>query len=207
MTTTLDGFGKACPMPLMMAKKEIDGGCHDVAVKVDNETAVKNISRLGKREHLAVEVSAIEGGWLVHLFEGEGASDDEAAAALGSADAPAYATSIGSGYSVFVGKDHVGEGDPELGHNLMKMALYTLSEGDQVPISVLFMNSGVKLVTEDSAEIVESVKKMQDRGTEILVCGTCLNFYGLTDSLAVGEVSNMYDILERMQEAQKVISL
>ena len=113
----------------------------------------------------------------------------------------------GCGYAVFVGKDHVGEGDGELGHNLMKMALYTLSESDDVPASLLFMNAGVKLVAGGEQQVVDSVRALEEKGCEVLVCGTCLDFYGCKDQLAVGEVSNMYDILGRMQEAAKVITL
>ena len=108
---------------------------------------------------------------------------------------------------MFVGKDHVGEGDGELGYNLMKMALYTLSESDDVPASLLFMNAGVKLVAGGEQQVVDSVRALEEKGCEVLVCGTCLDFYGCKDQLAVGEVSNMYDILGRMQEAAKVITL
>ena len=108
---------------------------------------------------------------------------------------------------MFVGKDHVGAGDGELGYNLMKMALYTLSESDDVPASLLFMNAGVKLVAGGEQQVVDSVRALAEKGTEVLVCGTCLDFYGCKDQLAVGEVSNMYDILGRMQEAAKVITL
>ncbi len=209
MTKILDGFGKACPMPLVMAKKEIDAGCHDLAVQVDNETAVKNLTRLGKKTGLAVSCDVIEGGWLITFAEGDGTvqSDEDIAASLaeGSPD-----NTGGCGYAVFASKDHVGEGDQELGHNLMKMALYTLSESDKVPATLLFMNSGVKLVAGDQSqieEIVGHIKKLEERGCEVLVCGTCLDFYGITDQLGVGEVSNMYDILERMQETGKVITL
>ena len=89
------------------------------------------------------------------------------------------------------------------------MALYTLSEADEVPSSLLFMNGGVKLIAGDGAEqqCVDNVKTLQEKGTEVLVCGTCLNFFGIGDDLKVGEVSNMYDILERMHEAAKVITL
>ena len=89
----------------------------------------------------------------------------------------------------------------------MKMALYTLSESDDVPASLLFMNAGVKLVAGGEQQIIDSVNKLAERGTEVLVCGTCLDFYGVKDKLAAGEVSNMYDILGRMQEAAKVITL
>ena len=208
MTKILDGFGKPCPMPLVMAKKEIDAGCRDLAVQVDNETAVKNLTRLGKKTGLSVACDVIEGGWLMTFSEGDPdaapAEPDLSAALLSGA---ACATSSGCGYAVFVGKDHVGEGDPELGYNLMKMALYTLSESDEVPASLLFMNAGVKLVAGDEQQIIDSVHALEKKGTEVLVCGTCLDFYGVKEQLKAGEVSNMYDILGRMQEAAKVITL
>ena len=89
----------------------------------------------------------------------------------------------------------------------MKMALYTLSEAGDPPASLLFMNEGVKLIVEGQDQNIESVRKLMEQGTEVLVCGTCLDFYGLKEKLAVGEVSNMYDILGRMREAAKVIAL
>ena len=243
----IDAFGKQCPLPLVMAKKEIDGGCRDLAVQVDNETAVKNLSRLGDKRGLAVSVDAIEGGWLVSFVERaqgfaggagadagagvgsgaesagerpEGASGSGAAAPVAEAagvpvaaaphgDVPpaACASGAGCGYAVFVSRDCVGDGDAELGRSLMKMALCTLSESDDVPASLLFMNAGVKLVAGGEAQIAESVRALQEKGTEVLVCGTCLDYYGLTERLEAGEVSNMYDILGRMQEAAKVVTL
>ena len=183
---TVNAFGLACPKPLMMAKAKIDEGARELSVLVDNE------------------IETIEGGWSVNFSEGEGSV--AAAVAPASAAAP-VCTPAGCGYAVFIGKDHVGEGDPQLGYNLMKMAIYTLSESEDVPASVLFMNSGVKLVAGDEQQVIDSVNKLIEKGAEVLVCGTCLDFYGLKEQLKVGEVSNMYDILSRMQEAGKVITL
>lgn len=199
---TVNAFGLACPKPLMMAKAKIDEGARELSVHVDNEIAVKNVSRLAEKYGLNVAVETIEGGWSVNFSEGEGSI----AAAAAPAAAPAC-TPASCGYAVFIGKDHVGEGDPQLGYNLMKMAIYTLSESEDVPASVLFMNSGVKLVAGDEQQIIDSVNKLIEKGTEVLVCGTCLDFYGLKEQLKVGEVSNMYDILGRMQEAAKTITL
>lgn len=197
---TVNAFGLACPKPLMMAKAKIDEGARELSVHVDNEIAVKNVSRLAEKYGLNVAVETIEGGWSVNFSEG----DRSVAAAV--APAPAC-TPAGCGYAVFIGKDHVGEGDPQLGYNLMKMAIYTLSESEDVPASVLFMNSGVKLVAGDEQQVIDSVSKLIEKGAEVLVCGTCLDFYGLKEQLKVGEVSNMYDILGRMQEAAKTITL
>ena len=200
----IDAFGMQCPKPLVLAKKEIDAGCRELSVQVDNETAVKNLTRLGAKTGLAVTVDDIEDGWLVSFAEGDGT---EAPAAAPLSAGAACVPGGGCGYAVFVGKDFVGAGDGELGYNLMKMALYTLSESDDVPASLLFMNAGVKLVAGGEQQVVDSVKALAEKGTEVLVCGTCLDFYGVKDQLAAGEVSNMYDILGRMQEAAKVITL
>lgn len=217
---TIDAFGLACPKPLVLAKKEIDAGCTELEVRVDNETAVKNLTRLGEKTGLSVAVDAIEGGWLVAYFDagvadGVSPASRGGAPGIGSAGAGAASecapvacsTGAGCGYCVFVGSDGIGSGDGELGRNLMKMALYTLAEAGDPPVSLLFMNTGVKLVAGGECQVAESVASLIEQGTEVLVCGTCLDFYGLKDALAVGEVSNMYDILERMREASKVVSL
>lgn len=209
---TIDAFGLQCPKPLVLAKKELDAGGREVAVRVDNETAVKNLSRLGEKSGLSVAVTAIEGGWLVQLGGGagvaktDGSETAEGAAASGGA-APVCAAGPGCGYAVFVGSDAIGEGDADLGRSLMKMALYTLAEAGDPPASLLFMNAGVKLVAGGDQQVVESVESLIEQGTEVLVCGTCLDFYGVKEALAVGEVSNMYDILGRMRETAKVLSL
>jgi selenium metabolism protein YedF len=208
----LEAMGMQCPLPLVMAKKEIKKGNRDFSITVDNETALKNLTRLGVKEGLKVGSEGIEGGFRVSFGEGGAGSGDRANVTKvpGSSVAPAAIalhTGVYSGYSVFVNKDHVGDGDPELGHNLIRMALYTLSEVDDVPVAIFFMNSGVKLLVKEEAQIVESLSNLMERGTEVLACGACLDFYGLKESVAVGEVSNMYDILERMREVAKVITL
>ena len=203
----IDAFGKQCPLPLVMAKKELDAGCTELAVQVDNETAVKNLSRLGEKQGIGVSVDAIEGGWLVSFAAGERAEAIELTAPDAAAPVQGACGPMGCGYAVFIKSDAIGTSEGELGGNLMKMALYTLSEAGDPPASLLFMNEGVKLLVEGQDQNIESVRKLMEQGTEVLVCGTCLDFYGLKEKLAVGEVSNMYDILGRMREAAKVIEL
>ena len=197
----LDARGKQCPMPVIMAKKELDGGCTDLTVAVDNETAVKNLTKMATNLGLTVESSGKDGDYEIHIT-GELTADGRETAPAQFCELPATAN-----YSVFVSKDHLGEGDPVLGRNLIRMAIYTLSEGDNVPKALLFMNGGVKLVAGEEPQITESVKKLISRGCEVLVCGTCLNFYGLSDKLEAGTVSNMYEILERMQKSSNTITL
>lgn len=203
----IDAFGKQCPLPLVLAKKELDSGCREFAVRVDNETAVENLSRLARRSKMSVAVDAVEGGWLVG-FDGDGVRHKEGLSmSWDGSSGRATCEADGCGYAVFISSDSIGTGDAELGVGLMKMALWALSEAQTPPESLLFMNEGVKLLVEGQDQNIESVRRLVSRGAEVLVCGTCLDFYHVKDKLAVGEVSNMYDILERMREAAKTITL
>ena len=193
----IDAMGKACPQPVIMAKKEIDGGCRDLTVLVDNKTAVENLTRLGNSAGMTVTTGETAQGLFVRLT-GEGKIVEEPVIAC---------PTTGNGYAVFVGKDVVGAGDRELGYNLMKMALYTLAQSDSVPAHVLFMNDGVKLPAGEEQQVIDSLMSLIEKGSLVLVCGTCLNYYGLAERLKVGTVSNMYDIMSAMQRADKVITL
>ena len=196
----IDAIGKACPMPVVMAKKELDGGCRDLTIAVDNKIAVENLTRLAAQRGMQISTEE-KGGMFYARISGEGHAVEA------NAPVPAACTPAGCGYAVFVGKDHVGEGAYDLGYNLMKMALYTLSQSDDIPAYVLFMNSGVKLPAGEEQQVIDSLNGLTEKGTEILVCGTCLNYYGLAEQLKVGKVSNMYDILTCMQKSAKVITL
>ena len=191
----VDALGKACPMPVIMAKKEIDAGNTAFVVAVDNEVAVENLKRLAESQNYQASVENKDGNFHV-TFTGEGA----VAAAEETKD------SKPANWALFVGKDFIGDGSEELGNSLMTMFFYTLAESNDPPRYILFMNSGVKLPVEND-QVVEHLKTLQDKGSEILVCGTCLKFFNIADSLKIGTVANMYDISERMHAADKVITL
>ncbi len=98
----------------------------------------------------------------------------------------------------------MGSGDDNLGATLMKGYIYAVSQQEELPKAILFYNGGAKLTVEGAVS-VEDLKNMEAQGVEILTCGTCLNFYGLGDKLAVGSVTNMYTIVEKLTSASKVI--
>lgn len=195
----IDARGLQCPKPLMMAKKELDSGCFEFNIVVSNEAAVNNLLHLAKRMGCVCSIREGEGEWILSFTSNGNKPCCEEEHETG--------TSALKDYAVFIGKDHVGEGDETLGQSLMKMALYTLSESDAIPSFVLFMNGGVKLVAQADQQIIDSISALIAQGSEILVCGTCLDYYNLTDSLQVGSISNMYDILGCMQNVSKVITL
>lgn len=204
MAKTIDAFGQACPMPVILAKKAADAGEIDFTVRVDNETAVQNLKRFAADRGFSVEEGNVEGGFSITLKKQAVGGQKTAEKTETPAGSPTFA---GCGTSVFIGKEYVGAGDEALGAQLMKMFLYTLSQGDDVPSSVLFMNGGVKLPTLGEEQVITSIQTLIERGCEVLVCGACLNFYGLQEKLKAGTVSNMYEIVLRMQTAAKVISV
>ena len=192
----LDAAGKACPIPVIMAKKEMDKGTKDLSIVVDGQTQIDNLTRLGDTYGRKASAAPEGDRFLVTIEDGDGTI-------------PETAKSYDEGsYAVFFNKGGVGAGDDELGQNLAKMAIFTLSQQeDNIPSYILFMNGGVKLTTGIEPQIVDNLNTLIEKGTKVLVCGTCLNFYGVKDDCKVGTVSNMYDILGAMQEVSKVITL
>ena len=189
----IDAGGKQCPIPVIMAKKELEAGEQDVEIIVDGPTQVGNLERLGDALGRKATSEAFGDKFLVKFANGETIKG----ASVAEADT----------YAVFFNTNAIGTNNSELGGNLAKMAIFTLSESERVPSYVLFMNEGVKLTAGDEPQIIENLNTLIEKGTQVLVCGTCLNFYGIKDDLKVGTVSNMYDILGAMQEVSKVIKL
>jgi len=208
MNKIINAKGKNCPMPVIMAKKEIDEGNNNFTVEVDNNIAVQNLQKLANSQGFITELEEDNKIFKVcfsntsDVVNREEVCEEcneildklvEKKATLGS-------------WSVFIGKDIIGAGNEELGKSLMKMYFYTISEGEDFPKSVLFMNDGVKVPTLNE-QAIEHLRDLENKGVEILVCGACLNFYGLEEKLKVGKISNMYDITNQMKEASKVITL
>ena len=98
----------------------------------------------------------------------------------------------------------MGRGSDELGRVLLKGFLYALAHQPELPQTILFYNGGAHLTVQGS-DSLEDLQDMAARGVEILTCGTCLNHYGLTEQLAVGGVTNMYDIVEKLTHADLVV--
>lgn len=208
MNKIIDAKGKNCPIPVIMAKKEIDGGNNSFMVEVDNNIAVQNLQKLANSQGFKSEVKEDKENFKVY-FSKDSEIDVHEEDCLECNEildkVEGDKNSLGL-WSVFIGKDIIGAGNEELGKSLMKMYFYTISEGEELPKSILFMNDGVKVPTLNE-QAIEHLKDLENKGVEILVCGACLNFYGLEEKLKVGKVSNMYDITNQMKEAAKVITL
>ena len=202
MEKIIDCKGMACPLPVVNAKKaaeELRSG--DVlTVLVDNEIAVQNLTRFA--EHKGFTVSAEKKAdkeyavmMCVSGAAAEGTGEEEIACVMDSRR---------KGMLVVLSANVMGTGDPKLGTSLMKAFVFALTKQDQLPDTILCYNTGAYLTCE-GADTLEDLKLMESEGVTILTCGTCLDFYGLKEKLAVGGVTNMYDIVERMEHAAQVI--
>jgi selenium metabolism protein YedF len=197
MSKIVDARGLACPQPVILTRKALQEG-DAVTTIVDNETAKSNVSRMAAKQGCQVDVEEREDGTYVRLMKGEQPAEEAA---------PQMAAAPASGHLILtVPSDIMGRGDEELGGILVRAFFHTLGEVEPLPQTIIFFNSGVKLVVEGSP-VVEDLQALKAQGIEILACGTCLGHYGLKDKVAVGEVSNMYTIAETLLGAGKVVSL
>lgn len=210
----VNAIGDACPIPVVKTKnaiKELQGS-GQVEVLVDNEIAVQNLAKMAKQKGYGIETRKLEEQKYSVLFtieKADGISDQNLADAqeqktLGEAETVCTPDSRSRDSLVVISSDCMGEGNEELGHTLMKGFLYALTQQDELPACILFYNGGARLTCEGSASL-EDLRMMESQGVEILTCGTCLNFYGLSDKLQVGGVTNMYVIAEKMTQAGRII--
>ena len=201
MEKIIDCRGMACPLPVVNAKKAAEEmkDADVLTVLVDNEIAVQNLSRFA--QHKGFNVSAEKRG------EQEYAVIMGIAAAATKTQEEEIACAVDTrrkGMLVVLSSNTMGSGDAKPGTALMKAFVFALTKQDQLPDTILCYNTGASLTCE-GADTLEDLKLLESEGVTVLTCGTCLDFYGLKEKLAVGSVTNMYDIVERMENAAQII--
>ena len=210
----LDERGKQCPMPVIEAKKALEKcpAGEIVEVIVDNEIAVQNLRKMADHKGLKSTWEKVNDREYVVGIEGAGPAG-EAGAPEEKEEKPEYISCAippqpkeppAGPVIAVLSSDQMGQGDEALGRLLMKGFVYALAQLEEPPKTVLLYNGGAKLSCEGSASL-EDLKELKERGVEILTCGTCLNHYGLTEQLRVGEVTNMYEITQRLMTAGKIV--
>jgi selenium metabolism protein YedF len=187
---TVDCRGLACPQPVIRTREALEGARGKLVVIVDNEGSCTNVSRFAESQGHAVEVERRHGDFHVRIVKGEAS--------------PIACATAGRDMVVYVSSETMGRGDDELGGILMAAFLDTLSQLAAEISHVIFVNAGVKLVMAGSP-VLEQIGHLEQMGTDLLVCGTCLNHFGLKDELAVGRVSNMLAIIETLSGAGRVL--
>jgi selenium metabolism protein YedF len=198
MEIKIDARGLSCPKPVIETKKaleQIPEG--NIITLVDNSIARDNVSKLASSLHLHFTVEEQDGNYQISIFKGEYANYH---------DENVEKRPDLSNVVFLIGTDVLGEGDRDLGEILMKGYIYALTEYEPYPKAIIFVNSGVRLTIEGAATLPH-LRQLQEMGSEIMICGTCLDYYGIKPLLAVGEVTNMYSIVEYMSEAGNTIKL
>lgn len=193
----IDAIGKACPLPVIETKKALKE--HEaVETVVDNEIATQNLKKMADQLGYIYQMEPVDDNYRVKISKGNG----EAADIPEPEETPEIVTT--EDYIVVVDTNVMGRGSDELGKNLLKMFIYSLTEQDVLPKQIIFYNGGVSLVTEGS-DSLEDLQALADQDVEIYACGACLNFFELTEKVAIGEITNMYRIVEMMRQAPKVV--
>ena len=196
---TINALGDACPIPVVKTMKALNEmqGPETLEVLVDNETAVQNVMKFLSGKNLTPTSEKLEEKRFVIRVDTMAVSSPKEDAVSCIPDA--RGTTV-----IAFDSDVMGRGDDALGEILMKGFIYALSQLEELPKAMIFYNAGAKLTVEGSVSL-EDIKSLEAQGVEVLTCGTCLNFYGLSEKLAVGSVSNMYTIVEALSAAGKVI--
>ncbi len=201
----VNAMGDACPIPVVKTKEAIKSlnGAGEVETMVDNEIAVQNLTKMAKQKGYGVKSEKISNTeYKVIMTIGE---EQAADAKNDTTEAECIVPNNGKKNRVVViSSSQMGDGDDQLGTNLMKAFIYALGQQDELPNTILFYNGGAYVTCEGSLSL-EVLKSMEAQGVEILTCGTCLNFYGSADKLTVGGITNMYDIVEKMESADLII--
>lgn len=205
----VNAMGDACPIPVIKTKKAIQALTEPdtIEVLVDNEIAVKNVSKMAASEGGSVSAEQLgEGEYKVTIVISDKKSSQ---AEDGRADLDLETVCIddcctGKNTVVVIASDRMGEGNDELGKVLIKGFIFAVTQLEELPKTILFYNGGATLTTEGSESLAD-LKLLEEQGVEILTCGTCLDYYGLKDKLCVGNVTNMYTIVETMNAADKIM--
>lgn len=193
----LDMRGRQCPEPVIETRKALEtSNVKVIEVLVDNDASLENVARTARSLgcDVNVEVTA-KGEFRLHLTRTEAQ-----AAVKGEASCCGTVEKL----VVLIPSDRFGEGDPDLGRALIQAFIGTLSKISPLPRTLIFLNAGARLVCEET-KVVQEVQELVQAGCRVLVCGTCLDFYGIDKDLKVGEVSNMFEIASELAAADKII--
>ena len=191
----LDARGWACPKPVIETRKALQSD-KSLTVIVDNKAAKENVSRLAIKMGCQYQIEEKDDGIYIKIECNSQETTQEEKISCES----------GQNIVLVIASDTVGKGSDELGGILMRAFMHTFLEVEPLPKTIIFMNNGVKLAVS-SSPVLEDLQELANRGIEILICGTCTNYFGLTDDVAVGTISNAYNIAEAMFQADKVVNL
>lgn len=203
MIKEVDVRGLPCPRPVISTKKALDEIKEGtIIVLVDNPESKENVRRFANSQGCKVNVEEREGIFYLEITKGHTDKAEERPEVEVKKE---FKKAINADV-ICITTDRFGTGDDELGEILMRAFLNTLWDYQPRPAKLLFINSGVMLTTEGT-EVLEALKLLEKEGVEIFSCGTCLEYYGIKEKLKVGKVTNMYETVDALLTAGKVVNI
>jgi len=192
----IDCIGEICPIPVIKTKKALKEA-DNVVVLVDNEISLQNVEKfvLAQGYIFNYEEKIDNDKYFIITINKKAVDDKYSQPEL-------LATQTNQ--VVIISSDALGQGDNELGKYLMKSFIYALTQMDNLPNTLIFYNKGV-LLCADNSEFLPDLKSLSDAGVSIQSCGLCVEYFGLEDRIAIGQITNMYSIIDLMQKASSVI--
>jgi len=199
MIVEINALGDACPLPVIKAKKALRENT-EIIIAVDNEIATQNLKKMGAQLGFWVEVTQ-ESEKVYRVLIRVASQANLSLPTLQRQDTKRFSKEEETvfPYIVVVGSKAMGVGNDELGQTLLKAFIYSLTEQDVLPTHLIFYNEGAKLTT-DLSPVLQDLEILKKANVEILTCGACLDYFDLTEKLAVGEVTNMFHIVELMSK-------
>ena len=190
--------GLSCPLPVTETRDYIENNpqLQRFQVLVDNSASAENVKRFLESRGFGFSVEASGPDFQINAEKAGGPGCETVGQDL---------IQGGQKTIILISKEKLGRGDDYLGGQLMLNFLKTLKEMGKSLWRLVFLNSGVKLTVE-GAESLPLIQELAGQGVSVLVCGTCLNHFGLLEQKKVGETTNMLDIVTSLQVADKVIS-
>jgi len=204
---TLNMLGKPCPIPVVEAKKALLQG-QDVMVLVDNAIAVQNLEKMatGLGHGFSYEQKS-EAEYTVAIMVKNPDGQQASCQVMAPAAAPeAMPLAVSDSQIFLITGDQIGISAEEPGKKLMQTFLYSLAQLPKAPEIILLINAGVKLAVQGS-EVLDNLKTIAEHGADIRSCGQCLNYYGLTEKLAVGKITNMMEIVEFLTSSRRTVTI
>jgi selenium metabolism protein YedF len=201
MERIIDTRGLACPEPVILAKKAIEEA-KEVLVIADNDEAVENIRRLANKMGCAIAIEREAAGTFRIRLNRSGAAPPHEGTDIGIVCGTVK--DRGTPLVIVLSSDRLGRGNDELGEVLMRSFVHTLLTLEPRPAKIILYNTGVRLAARESV-LIDDLKQLEAAGVELLVCGTCANYFELKERLGAGIISNMYDIASTMTGAGKLV--
>lgn len=203
----VDCKGLPCPQPLIATRKAMRENAvgTEIEISVDNETARGNVTQMLADFGVSISFETRDGLFIGRFINPEVKEEAVTLPAIDNMACPTTGVTAQQP-TLLCATNVLGVGDDTLGAILMKGFLSTLAEWTPRPKEILFLNAGVKLCTKESGAL-DTLKALEASGVELLICGTCVDFYKIREQIAVGTITNMQRISQSIASASRLVRL